>query len=949
MKHFLHETALLLLLTCPLLAISAAAPAAVTPERQQLIRAATFEVVLKKPEHDTVSYEKPLPLELLPYVERTDAYRSIGTAFALGHNTYVTAGHVILVGINSQYGAPALRSSDGKVYAIDHILKFSAHEDFVVFSLAGDPAPPGFESSRTPKIDDPVHAVGNALGDGVVVRDGLFTSETPEEQDNRWKWIRFSAAASPGNSGGPLLDQDGKVIGVVIGKSPNENLNYALPIGRVLDAPESKASFDQRVLTTLPFLQGGKTYTIKDEFHLPLSWPEFSRAYQDVSARHHDQARAEFLQAHADTMFPRGRGTESLLFDTNVNQLNPWLVTQQPDDSWSGSAPAYSSVDLAGDGSVGVASSADVGLLHLVRPNHAADDAFYQDSRAFMDLALRALNIRRSVGADQVKVTSLGPAVSDTEYVDHYGRRWQVRVWALPYADEYILGLLLPTPDGYGAILENVSSGGLREMKQQALLIADQFELSYQGTLRQWQAFLARQSTLPTALKGVHLAGAPLWSLRSRRFQIQVPTRLFAIDQDSLLVLTMGFMNDTPGVVWDIGDVWWYRDTHKETALGLLRRPKPPESARLELRNAWSDMQRRRTPFDGSIDRVGPKSYALFKVLDVPGKTAGAISSVLQYCVTVLVDRDAAIQYPDDLSSSIIDAVRLYERGVGEDAKPALSAATNEPSDDAAISIESKQVLQWFAEHGFPDEKDIRGRLLSEDVHDYLEILKSDAGKAAKTAAKSSDPALPVAAEVRRRSLSLLAYWSLAWSVTHNRDLWGPFLQHNHLPADTPHNKGVVAAESLLATTLAQPLGSEWSKSAATLVNTYSDERNAMVKQMSGVQPAAFRARVSPCPQAATHGSGGKVAGMGEVHSPLTEYYPTDLRKYQVQGTVVLGLRIDATGCMTEAGVVGSSGSEALDDSALRWVETASFFPAERDGTVVASEKQLAVNFHMVD
>ena len=118
--------------TC--LALSARA---VTPELQQSLRGSTFEVVMKKPEHDPVIYEKPLPLDLLPYIERTDAYRSLGTAFALGNNTYVTAAHVIFAGVGTQFGAPALRRSDGTIYTIDRILKFSRHEDFVV--LIGGP------------------------------------------------------------------------------------------------------------------------------------------------------------------------------------------------------------------------------------------------------------------------------------------------------------------------------------------------------------------------------------------------------------------------------------------------------------------------------------------------------------------------------------------------------------------------------------------------------------------------------------------------------------------------------------------------------------------------------------------------------------------------------------------------------------------------------------------
>ncbi len=53
--------------------------AEVSPELERQIRSATFEVVMRKPA-DTVIYEKPLPLELLPFIERTDQYHSVGTA-----------------------------------------------------------------------------------------------------------------------------------------------------------------------------------------------------------------------------------------------------------------------------------------------------------------------------------------------------------------------------------------------------------------------------------------------------------------------------------------------------------------------------------------------------------------------------------------------------------------------------------------------------------------------------------------------------------------------------------------------------------------------------------------------------------------------------------------------------------------------------------------------------
>src|SRR5262249_9147885 len=155
------------------------------------------------------TYEKPPPLELIPFQERNDKYWSVGTAFAIGANQFVTAAHVILAGVVTQFGVPSIRDAQGNVYPIERVLKYHEHEDFVVFTVSGNPPVVPLATNTQAAVDDAVLAVGNALGEGVVIRDGLLTSLTPEAKDGKWKWLRFSAAASPGNSGGPLLDDQG--------------------------------------------------------------------------------------------------------------------------------------------------------------------------------------------------------------------------------------------------------------------------------------------------------------------------------------------------------------------------------------------------------------------------------------------------------------------------------------------------------------------------------------------------------------------------------------------------------------------------------------------------------------------------------------------------------------------------------------------------------------------
>ena len=117
------------------------------------VRAATFEVVMRKPEADPLTYEKPLPMELIPYAIRSDAFLSVGTAFKIGANQFVSAAHVLNAGVGTQYGQPALRDKLGKVYLIDQVLKYSMDEDFVVFSVAGPSNSKPLATNSAPTIN----------------------------------------------------------------------------------------------------------------------------------------------------------------------------------------------------------------------------------------------------------------------------------------------------------------------------------------------------------------------------------------------------------------------------------------------------------------------------------------------------------------------------------------------------------------------------------------------------------------------------------------------------------------------------------------------------------------------------------------------------------------------------------------------------------------------------
>jgi serine protease Do len=119
--------------------VAAVFAATLAPGVQERLTNTTFEVVLAKPVADPLIYEKPLPLELIPFRERTNKFRSIGTAFAIGPNRFVSAAHVISAGNGSQYGPLAIRNAAGTTYQIDKIIKYSNNEDYAVSAFWAPP------------------------------------------------------------------------------------------------------------------------------------------------------------------------------------------------------------------------------------------------------------------------------------------------------------------------------------------------------------------------------------------------------------------------------------------------------------------------------------------------------------------------------------------------------------------------------------------------------------------------------------------------------------------------------------------------------------------------------------------------------------------------------------------------------------------------------------------
>ena len=639
--------------------------ASLDPSVLQKVQAATFEVVIPKPVNDPLTYEKPLPLDLLPYQFRNDKYLSIGTAFALGGNRYVTAAHVINLGIGSLMGAPALRDADGHVYAIDKITQFSLGQDFVVFSLATQPAKvAALETNTKPALNNLVYAVGNALGTGVVVRDGLYTSDTPEDQDGRWKWMRFSAAAFPGNSGGPLLDKDGKIIGIVLMKSPNENLNYALPIDEVLKAPDHLAVIDKRFPYQASFLDTSQTGTFKEQFALPKSFADFSATYLKLRDAFVDDQLKKLRDTNADQLFPNGDGSNRLLHANADLRTFPSIIRRNSNGTWLMTRPQVSHSSLQKNGFLETSVvGGNLLLMHLRKPDDLSASELYSHPKQFVDLTLKSWSFFRNVGSEKVRVTSLGEPTQQTIYSDTYQRHWQVRVWPIAYGDAVAIAFSLPVPDGYVSMIRLVPASQQHPALLDMQATCDFVNMSYGGTLAQWKDYLTNTALLPSAFSGIDLRidYGHQFTFHSKRFSLSYTPDLQKIDPDSYLNLGFGYIangasQDHRTVSWEVADVEARPDTHEKTRININRHIAPTDDLDDSFRNQWDKFRHRQPPDDS----VAYSKDDMTRIATVVGEPSD--SSTVLYTAFVAAEGSVPQEIMKSQLDRLVKGLQVNER-----------------------------------------------------------------------------------------------------------------------------------------------------------------------------------------------------------------------------------------------------------------------------------------------
>ena len=167
-------------------------------------------------------------------VKKTNEKVEYGTGFIINKDKIATAAHLLE---DVEKGITAQRIGETKKHPIESILAIDKDHDLAIMQCKAISAPAlAFADSDMVKIGQRVYVAGNPEKLVGTLSEGIISAVQPAGT-SKWikgKVIQITAPISAGSSGGPVLNERGEVIGVVLSSDlDGQNLNFAIPVNHL--------------------------------------------------------------------------------------------------------------------------------------------------------------------------------------------------------------------------------------------------------------------------------------------------------------------------------------------------------------------------------------------------------------------------------------------------------------------------------------------------------------------------------------------------------------------------------------------------------------------------------------------------------------------------------------------------------------------------------------------
>jgi S1-C subfamily serine protease len=179
----------------------------------------------------------------------------IGSGFIAREGDWVVTNYHVVAGMKEG----RVQFSDESTADIEGFLAYDKSRDIAVIKIKIDEKRTPLSLLRTPpRKGETAIAIGAPQGlsftatEGIIsaLRTGADLRQLGAERDG--DWIQISVPISPGNSGGPVLNTDGSVIGMsTMGVVSGQNLNFAISSADILSTLERAATATVRDLAKI--------------------------------------------------------------------------------------------------------------------------------------------------------------------------------------------------------------------------------------------------------------------------------------------------------------------------------------------------------------------------------------------------------------------------------------------------------------------------------------------------------------------------------------------------------------------------------------------------------------------------------------------------------------------------------------------------------------------------
>lgn len=168
-------------------------------------------------------YTKISPSTVEVYAE-SDFVSSLGTGFYIDDSGTVVTNYHVIQDCSSAY----VTTSDGGTYEVENVLGYSEELDIALLETTKSNST-SVETCASVTTGETVYVLGSSLGLTGTFSEGLVS--TAERTVDNVSYIQISAPISQGNSGGPVVNAMGQVVGIAsAGFEEGQNLNLALSI-----------------------------------------------------------------------------------------------------------------------------------------------------------------------------------------------------------------------------------------------------------------------------------------------------------------------------------------------------------------------------------------------------------------------------------------------------------------------------------------------------------------------------------------------------------------------------------------------------------------------------------------------------------------------------------------------------------------------------------------------